>query len=1015
MHNNKYSKSEIDRLKRVADIREVIDGCKKKAKQTVVCPFCGKEAFGVTHNSQYNSAHCFSCQQGFANPLEAYAHFAGLNIKTDYIRCIEGLAQHCNVPIYPEERLREKQTTEAKKAVSQKSFCALQLEGSGLTVEDVMACTIADGGAETFISPFIPGSMGAGFLPNRSGDDMLIYYYDLHGNPVKYTQKGAKTPRNYVRIRYANPDLRTDEQGKSMKYQSPKGASSQAYIPQAVRSLFQNKIQFDTLFLQEGEKKAEKACKHGMPSIGLQGIGNIGDKEHGLLQAIQDVVKVCQVKNVVLVMDSDWQELHKNITTGDRVDKRPLSFSAAIIKFKQYTETFHNIGLSVDVWWGHVNTNDNGDKGVDDLLVGTLKGREDELIADIDRTMHSHNGVGTYLNIHKITTLSDSKIRDFWHLNDAQEFFKIHKERLTAVPTFKLRGITYKVENDAMMPVSKYASDIDIYSIEKDTKGGERVQINYYEMFRFLSDSGYFRLRSESDESSTYELIHIDSGIIDRVAPCEIRDHVMEYILSNTRKAVVIDYFYKGLDGFLGDKKLERLEVKADNYNNFEAGIQRTHYNNGQVEITAHAITPNLPMSNVWRKRIVARNFQRVPIIKNITKTGDDFYIEYTPEAEQCEFLSYLVNTSNNYYSHDSVRETTNDENREWARSMVNKFTAIGYLLSDYKYASDRQVVVIQDHGLSAVGQSHGGAGKSVLGNALQKITTQKYLEGKSFSLGDQFILDGVTRATRNIFIDDIKPNFDFQNIFNWVTGPMPVNPKGGGRFTLSMDESPKMLITTNHAVRDAHHGSVKRRIAYMEFSSWYNSEHSPVNDFHHMFFDDWDEWQWTLFDNLMAECVMYYFRSFEEIWNVEGRGVVPPPMTNIELRTLRQSMGETFLQWAEEFFDPTGVKLNTRISRRDLYNEFITYASNQGHAVTRTNFKTKIIEYCRYKSYDFNINKHLETKSDIKVCYNEWKPTHPDESFIGSDDKSGGVEYFTVYFADKGKDADTDLNTNPF
>ena len=64
-----------------------------------------------------------------------------------------------------------------------------------------------------------------------------------------------------------------------------------------------------------------------------------------------------------------------------------------------------------------------------------------------------------------------------------------------------------------------------------------------------------------------------------------------------------------------------------------------------------------------------------------------------------------------------------------------------------------------------------------------------------------------------------------------------------------------------------------------MEFSSWYNNEHSLIDDFHHMFFYDWDKYQWALFDNLMAECVMYYLRSLEQIWYKEGRGAVPPPI----------------------------------------------------------------------------------------------------------------------------------------
>ncbi len=67
-------------------------------------------------------------------------------------------------------------------------------------------------------------------------------------------------------------------------------------------------------------------------------------------------------------------------------------------------------------------------KGVDDLLCGSLLGRESELMDDIERTMNSHDGRGTWLDIHKITEESDTKIKDFWLLNDVQAFYELHKE-----------------------------------------------------------------------------------------------------------------------------------------------------------------------------------------------------------------------------------------------------------------------------------------------------------------------------------------------------------------------------------------------------------------------------------------------------------------------------------------------------------------------------------------------------------------------------------------------------------
>ena len=167
------------------------------------------------------------------------------------------------------------------------------------------------------------------------------------------------------------------------------------------------------------------------------------------------------------------------------------------------------------------------------------------------------------------------------------------------------------------------------------------MEFNDVEAFRFLAASGFHRLRNSDEAATGYEFIRIDDGIIDRVAPYEVRDFIRDYINANCKTDMVLQFFAKRLSTIMADKQLENLAIISDDFNNFTSGVQRTYYNNGQVEITANGITPNKPISQVWRSRIVPRRFQRVPIIKDIQKVGDNFYIEFTPEAAKCEFLSF--------------------------------------------------------------------------------------------------------------------------------------------------------------------------------------------------------------------------------------------------------------------------------------------------------------------------------------------------------------------------------------
>ena len=167
----------------------------------------------------------------------------------------------------------------------------------------------------------------------------------------------------------------------------------------------------------------------------------------------------------------------------------------------------------------------------------------------------------------------------------------------------------------------------------------------------------------------------------------------------------------------------------------------------------------------------------------------------------------------------------------------------------------------------------------------------------------DQFRYHEVSEKIKNVFFDDVRANFDFESLFQVITGSMTVNQKSGLRFTLRKEESPKILVTTNHALNGIG-SSFNDLQAYVVFCDFYNDDHKPVHDFGCAFFSEWDADQWGLFYNLMATCLMLYFRSKQNGWSGTKRiGIVPPPMEDVEKRKLRQTMGENFLTWADAYF----------------------------------------------------------------------------------------------------------------
>lgn len=995
-----YSNHDIERVRKSADIRNFVPNLSGRgATQYTKCPNCGKEGKNkglcVTHKSNIDIAKCFSCGFTLNGAIDAEKYFSNV----DFPEALKRVASRCGIYLETDEEKRQR-SIDNNKRKAKKSFCLAQLEASGLAVDDVTAEVQLDSkDGVAYVQTFRRGGMDKFFNVNNSDDEMLIYYYDLWGNPVQYATRGAAGHlKPYIRVRWSNPALHLDKDGREVKYQTPKGAPTKFYIPQFIRTKFLKNTHIETLIIQEGEKKAEKACKHGIASVGIQGIYNIGNAETGLIQDLQYLVQQCTIKNVVLLMDSDWDNLHRNIQIGDHVDQRPNQFAKAVIKFKQYIQTMHNIGVSVDVYFGHINANENGDKGIDDLLVNTLKGRENVLAKEIDTVIHTHDGKGTFLDIHKISSKTEFQIKDFWSLNDRDGFFERHKAQLLELPQFRFAKINYRIEDGKLIQASKYSSDRDFWIVGCNDKGKKTVEFDYIEALQFISANGFYRIHTSDLEVDQYKFVRIDDGVVSQSGPTEIRDFVYYYALQACKDRDVHTMLASRLGSLLGSDKLERLSKIDDSFDKFEPHIQRLFYRNGQLQITSRGIEFGDILGQVWQDKVIRRKFKRIPIIDRIEFDQSRGFVVYpTEEGANCEFFKFLQNVSN-FWNIPGYTPTATDE-MEFNQHIVNKITSIGFLLCDYKYQTELKAIVAMDGQMGEVSQSNGRTGKSLVGVAVKMMLEQTTIDGKTLKNDDDYIYSNVTLRTRNVFIDDVRVNFDFERFFAAVTGDLAVNPKTKARFIIPNEKSPKFYITTNHAI-NAHNRSALERITFMAFSDWYNDNHRPIDDFGHQFFADWDEDQWCLFDNFMAECVMFYFKSLAEGWYRTGQGAVPPPMRDITMRTLKQQMGEAFVQWAEMFFDESGHNLNDRMGRKSMYDACHSQFPDSKFGITPSNFRNKIILFCQFKGYHFNPSK----PNKEGITFGDWIKEHPGESFIGSADKSGGNEYFSVFSTEKAR-----------
>lgn len=942
---------------------------KEGASFKAACPLCHSEhSLVITPGKRIFK--CFNC-----NGLDGKYPLDYLmkGQRMTYPEAIEWLASYYNMLVeydVPKQKALSKSTT--------KTFCRKMLEASGLTNSDLIATVIEDENVKTKRSTFVSGTLAKDGSIDESGDDAVIIYYDLEGRQVMYTvdDKSKSYEKPYYRVRYQFPEKHLDKNKRPIKYRSPAGAPTYIYYPQYIRTRYQAKLEIPVLYIQEGEKKAEKACKHGIPSVAVSGIQNIGYKGT-LPEDIIRLVDVCKVKTVVFMLDADCYDLTHTLTVDDPIDRRPRNFFYAVRNFKDYFAKLRNHNIYVELYFGHIRKDRTDDKGVDDILANTLKGREGELLKDIEYAMNEKSGEGSWVQLHKITSLPDSKIQEFWSLQSAQDFCLKYYELLKNLPEFTIGRRKMKFNEKGELESAQPLEQDEIFWLTSTTRQGD-VQYNfcYVGAKYFLEHRGFYRYKKPNGE---YDFIQVENNIVKVVRPYEVGDYIRSFTRDCLQKPI-LEMLYKGGAQYLGPNSLTMLDFFQGQFDRPARDVQRLYFGNRMWQITSEDIREldytQLHL-NIWTDQKKEFTAEKLPTLINIRKNDGVYSYEITPTGRQCDFLVFLENASNFTWRKEDVEQGERDEN---AQHLVSKLAAFGYLVVSAKDEAVAKAVVGMDGKQSEVGVSNGRSGKSLLGEAVKQVTCSKYYNGKAFAASgnNRHVWDGVNEKTKVVIIDDCQRDFDFEQLFGLITGEWPVDPKNEKPFTLPFCISPKIYITTNHAI-GGDGGSFEARQWCLAFSDFYSAEHEPKDDFKTRFFSEWDFEQWNLFWNLVAQCVQIYFRF----------GYVPAPGSRLKERKLLQDIGEEFIMWADEYFSAK-EHINQIQKRKEVYNSLMEFVGPSRRTYyTSKSFSSKLIKYCELRGYIFNPQRYDPI---LKRYFPDSRTNLPSKM-----DKRNGVEYYAV------------------
>ena len=1000
-------KDQILAASRIEDV--ITDLVKAGSSFRTKCPSCGADGKGkgLSVNTVKQIYKCWNCDFK-GNSAVSFLIDAK---KMGYPEALKFLADQHNIFI---EELPKRKGPQRKGNPVIETFRDKQLKSSGISDADQKA-TVKESDHEKIVDIFQSGTRDQ-YGKLSSGDDMIIWYYDLEGKPISYQPPKSTKTVQLFRVRWQNPDLHQDKHGRPMKYSSPYGSGSHLFIPEQIRAIYRERRILKRLFIQEGEKKAVKACIHGIPSVGVMGIQNIG-QDGKLPYELQLIVQVCQVEEVVFMLDSDWNHLSNDLKVGDKVDKRPLSFYYAVRNYRDYFKTFVNMGIYLDIYFAYVKENERNDKGLDDLLAGELAGTENKLLEDINSAINEKDGAGQYIQLNKISSVSDLKLLEFWCLNNAESFAKKYKDDLINLPEFIIGKHKWKFNSSGSIePAQPLMEDEQYWDIREtyDRAGNpvKSIQFRYLYAYTFLKRRGFGRIMMANYQ---YNFARIDNKIVEIMDHWKIKDFIIDFtkeIVDKENRVEVMDMLFRGGSKYFGPDSLGNMDFVFPKFETSDKSYQMLFFKDKYWMINADGIQEhslNDLRYNVWKDKINDFESKLLPddflkIIKldqNNLKENElvldgQFEIELSKDAENCHFLKFLYNTGDFFWRKyidangwKPLQFDTRNESEiaETNLHFLSKMTAIGYLLHKYRDKSCEKAVVSMDGRVGEVGDSNGRSGKSLLGKALENVIPTVIIGAKSKNLTeDPFIWEEVNEKTDLIVLDDARSSFDFEFLFPSITGQLTINSKGAKKYSLPESQSPKVLVNTNHAI-NGDGPSFRDRQHMIAFSDYYNDYHKPMHDFGMNFFNEWDNNQWNLFYNFMARCLHVYFMTQSKGWGDKGSGLIVGPLERLEKRRIRQFIGESFLTWADEYFgtgdeiDSNDVKsgnMNQRSTRKEISDDFFEKNPAERKFVNPFKFKKKLIAFCTFRKLQFNPHKDAVEG-------------HP------GDDKSGGIEYFTI------------------
>jgi hypothetical protein len=409
-----------------------------------------------------------------------------------------------------------------------------------------------------------------------------------------------------------------------------------------------------------------------------------------------------------------------------------------------------------------------------------------------------------------------------------------------------------------------------------------------------------------------WDLIYIKNNVVEVIAKDDLKKKVFDHIRSFKDDAL-FEYFASVVRNVFSDEILEVIDERKVEFVKDRADEVNFYFENKVVTLTKDEVKfSDYDDLNgyIWKSQILSREYNAGPSVQELER------------GNESDFARFLFNVSG-------------QDPKRYASMM----SVVGFLLHNFKSRSKCPAIILNDETISD--NPEGGTGKGIFIRSLQYFKSTESVDGKMFKFDRSFLYQRVNLDTQILAFEDVQQGFDFERLFSVITDGIEVEKKGKDSFYIPFEQSPKIIVTTNYAVRGTGNSHNRRKLE-LEFAQHYTKTNTPQDEFGRLLFDDWTDEDWDKFDRFMIGCAQVYL----------SQGLIEAQHVNLEYKKLVASTSQEFVEWMEDRV------LSGDINKAQMYKDFTTEYEHIKTWCKPKKFKTWMDIYCQNNNIRFEVVK---------------------------------------------------------